>query len=70
MKLTKDNVKKMLPGQVLTVVCVGADELDSVVQTAHQARKELGLTDKELSISRSGKTETVVIRRCGEGGAR
>lgn len=70
MKLTKENVKKMLPGQILTVVCCGSDELDSAVQTAHQARKELGFTDKELSISRSGKTETVVLRRNEKGGVR
>ena len=69
MKLTKENIRKMLPGQVLTVICNGSDELDSVVQTAHQARKELGFTDGELTISRSGKTETVVIRRNEKGGS-
>ena len=63
MRLTKENIKKMLPGQILTVVCHGSAELDSAIQTAHQARKELGLTDEELPISRSGKTETVIIRR-------
>lgn len=60
MKLTKEQIKKMLPGQVLTIPCENAAELDSVYQTALQGRSEAnGIV---LCISRSNKTQTVTIR--------
>lgn len=60
MKLTKEQVKRMLPGQILTVACTDASELDSAYQTALQARKEI--EDYDVAISRSAKTMTVGIR--------
>ena len=59
MKLTKEQVKRMLPGQTLVVDCTDTAELDSVYQTALQARKEI--EDRSIAISRSGKTMTVSI---------
>ena len=61
MKLTKDQVKKMLPGQVLTLPCATVAELDSTYQVALQARKEAeGMHN--IAISRSNKTMTVTVR--------
>ena len=60
MKLSKNQIKKMSPGQVLTVVCDNIPELDSVYQVALQARKEI--SDKDIGISRSTKTMSVCIR--------
>ena len=56
----------MLPGQILTVACADTAELDSVYQTALQARKEID--DRDVAISRSGKTMTVGIRVNAKGG--
>ena len=59
MRLTKDQVKKMLPGQILTINCANTAELDSTYQTAAQARRE---TDKHnISIARSGTAMTITI---------
>ncbi len=64
MKLTKDNVRKLLPGQVLTVVCDDAAEIETVYQTAIQARREPGIdAHGAIEITRSNRTMTVVIRR-------
>ena len=60
MKLTKEQVKKMLPGQTLTITCDNTAELDSAYQTALQARKEV--EDFDIQISRSYKTMIVAIR--------
>lgn len=68
MKLKKEQVKKMLPGQTLAIACADTLELDSVYQTALQARKEVEGYD--VVISRSGKTMTVGIRVIEKGGSR
>lgn len=60
MKLTKDQVKRMLPGQTLSVHCKDTPELDSTYQVALQARKEM--PDFDVAISRSGKTMIVGIK--------
>lgn len=60
MRLTKEQVKKMLPGQTLSVHCKDTAELDSTYQVALQARKEIDNYD--VTISRSGKTMIVGIR--------
>ena len=60
MRVTKEQIRKMLPGQVLTVPCDNASELDSVYQTALQVKQEDGMLP--LVLSRSSKTNTVVIR--------
>lgn len=59
-KLTKEQVKRMLPGQMLSVGCNNTAELDSVYQTALQARKEM--SEHNVAISRSNKTMNVTIR--------
>ncbi len=66
MKLTKEQVKKMLPGQTLSIACANTAELDSTYQVALQARKEI--TDNDVIISRSGKTMIVGIRVEEKGG--
>lgn len=66
MKLTKEQVKKMLPGQTLAIACTNAAELDSTYQVALQARKEIEKYD--VIISRSGKSLTVGIRVAEKGG--
>lgn len=66
MKLTKEQVKRMLPGQVLSIECADTAELDSTYQTALQARKEIDNYD--IAISRSSKTMTVGIRVSEKGG--
>lgn len=66
MKLTKEQVKRMLPGQTLAIVCTDTAELDSTYQTALQARKEI--EGHDVAISRSGKTMTVNIRVSEKGG--
>ena len=68
MKLTKELVKKMLPGQTLAIACSDTAELDSTYQVALQARKEI--SDYNIAISRSGKTMTVGIRVTEKGGLR
>ena len=60
MRLTKEQVRTMLPGQMLTVPCTTVAELDSAYQVALQARKEI--EGRNVAISRSGKTMTVTIR--------
>lgn len=66
MKLTKEQVKKMLPGQTLAIACANTAELDSTYQVALQARKEIDAHD--VIISRSGKSMTVGIRIVERGG--
>lgn len=61
MKLSKQNITTMLPGQTLTVSCDNAAELDSVKQVAYSTRRELG--PDALKIYRSAKTMTVTITR-------
>lgn len=54
----------MLPGQVLTVVCANAPELNSAYETAKQAKREL-MAERDtdnIGISCSAKTMTVVVR--------
>lgn len=60
MKLTKEQIKRMLPGQTLSVHCSNTAELDSAYQTALQARKEID--DYDVQVSRSGKTMIVGVR--------
>lgn len=68
MKLTKDQVRKMMPGQVLSIACDSASELDSTYQVAMQARREIDAYN--VAVSRSGKTMTVAIRVMEKGGER
>lgn len=61
-KLTKDKVKSMLPKDSLVVMCDSASELESAYQVALQAKRELGEAGKNISVSRSGVTLTVIVR--------
>lgn len=63
MKLTKEQVQKMLPGQTLTITCDDAAELMSAYEIAKRTRREEGICAADMPISCSGKTMTVVIRR-------
>lgn len=60
MKLTKEQVKRMLPGQTLSIHCSNTAELDSTYQVALQARKEI--VNYDVAVSRSGKTMIVGIK--------
>lgn len=64
MRLTKENIRKMLPGQTLTVICSDTPELTTAYETAKQTRRELESTDfpYSVAVSCSGKTMTVVVR--------
>lgn len=64
MRLTKDNIRKMLPGQTLTVTCSDTPELRTAYETAKQTRRELksGGFPHAVAVSCSGKTMTVVVR--------
>lgn len=68
MKLTKDQVAKLLPGQTLTIVCSDTPELQSVYEIAKRTRRECGVSPEDMAIACSGKTMTVVIRRIEKGG--
>lgn len=61
MKVTKEQIRKLLPGQVLTIPCDNTAELDSTYQTAMQVKREEGMFP--IAITRSGKTNTIIIRR-------
>lgn len=61
-RLTKDKVKAMLEVDFLPIPCDNASELDSVYQTAIQAKGEMGERGKSIAISKSNVTMTVVVR--------
>lgn len=63
MKLTKEQVEKLLPGQTLTVICNDAPELSSVYEVAKRTRREMGIGADVFPIACSGKTMTVTLRR-------
>lgn len=63
MKLTKEQVEKLLPGQTLTITCNDTPELQSSYEIAKRTRREKGISSEEMPIACSGKTMTVVIRR-------
>lgn len=69
MKLTKEQVEKMLPGQTLTVVCNDAPELNSAYETAKRTRREMGIDAEYFPINCSAKTMTVTLRRIEKDGA-
>lgn len=70
MRLTKENIKKMLPGQALTVLCLNTPELNSAYETAKQTKREMIAEGfpHDIMLSCSGKTMTVVIRVSEKGG--
>lgn len=51
----------MLPGDILIQDCANAAELDQAFHTAYQFKQRH--VREDLSISRSAKTCTVVVRR-------
>lgn len=63
MKLTKEQVEKLLPGQTLTVVCTDAPELNSAYEIAKRTRREMGVSAEDFPIACSAKTMTVTLRR-------
>lgn len=67
MKLTKEQVTKLLPGQTLTAICVDAAELASTYEVAKRTRRELGISADDMPVSCSGKTMTVTIRKIEKG---
>lgn len=40
MRITQEQIRSMLPGQVLIAKCVGAGEWDSAKRIAHKVKKE------------------------------
>lgn len=67
MKLTKEQVEKMLPGQTLTAICNDAAELASTYEVAKRTRRQMGVSAVDMPISCSGKTMTVILRRVEKG---
>lgn len=61
-KLTKDKVKAMLRKDTLVVFCDTASELESAYQTAIQAKKEMKDSGREVAVSKSGVTLSVILR--------
>ena len=68
MKLTKEQVEKMLPGQTLTAICNDAAELASTYEVAKRTRRQSGISAEDMPISCSYKTLTVTIRMVEKGG--
>lgn len=62
MKLTKEQVSKLLPGQTLTIACTDTPELNSAYEIAKRTRREMGISAEDMPISCSGKTMTVIVR--------
>ncbi len=60
--MTKDFMRMMQPGEVLTVVCRDAAALDSVYRAAMDLRGE-ETQRASYGVSRGATTLTVVIRR-------
>ncbi len=62
MKLTKEQVEKMLPGQIMTIICNDTSELQSTYEVAKRTRREMAIGAEKMPIACSGKTMTVTIR--------
>lgn len=60
--LTKEKVWALLPTDHILVLCNGANEVDSVYQTAMKAKREMKEKGRFIRISKSGVTESVLIR--------
>lgn len=67
MKLTKEQVEKLLPGQTLTAVCKDAAELASTYEIAKRTRRQNGISAENMPIACSCKTLTVTIRMIEKG---
>lgn len=63
MKLAKSDIGSLRKGQVLTIHCDTAAELNSVSQTAYVARREMALNNEIVNVACSAKTMTVTITR-------
>ena len=68
MRVSKEYIKNLLPGLMLTVACSNAAELDSTYQTALKARKEMGLDKDTMRITRLAKEMKVEVERLEKGG--
>ena len=68
MRVSKEYIKNLLPGLMLTVTCPNAAELDSAYQTALKARKEMGLDKDTMRITRLAKEMKVEVEHYEEGG--
>ena len=62
MRLTKDQLEKMLPGQVLTAKCVNASDWESAKRTAHKVKSECKRTDGQTyMVSQNVNALTVTV---------
>lgn len=68
MRVCKQDYKNLRPGQILTVTCPNAAELDSTYQTALKARKELGFNKDDMRVTRLAKEMKVEVERIEKGG--
>lgn len=62
MKITKDFIRALQPGEVVMAVCKTAAQLDCIYRLAMYVRSESDDRTK-LAVSRSATTLTAVIRR-------
>lgn len=62
MTLSKKDILAMRPGQMLTVHCENAAELDSSTQTAYRVRRMLCLPPDTMRIIRRAKKMSLSIK--------
>lgn len=62
MKITKDFIRALQPGEVVMAVCKTAAQLDSIYRLAMDVRSD-SEDRTELAVSRGATTLTAVIRR-------
>lgn len=59
--VTRDTIRNLRPGNKLEIQCSGAADLDSSYMTAYQVRKELGLDNNTLVISKSAPACKIIV---------
>lgn len=65
MKLTQDIVRKMMPGQTLSVCCESVTELNAAQQAAYRGRR--GFHGCAVRVQRDSKTLTLTLTCYAEG---
>ena len=69
MRLTKEQLEKMLPGQVLTAKCVGTGEWESAKRIAQRVKSEYKRKDGETyTVSQNVNALTVTIETSNNAG--
>lgn len=62
MRITQEQIKLMLPGQVLIAKCISAAEWDSAKRIAHKVKKDFVRADgNTYAVSQNAKELTVQV---------